>query len=85
MCVWHIFGVHVSKDVFTNSLGRYISQVVRTIPGAWLPHLFFGPTFIFTFMLHISQELFGFFVGIFSARFEDNLPGNVSVKYKRDN
>ena len=41
MCVWHNFGVHISKDVFTSSLRRYISQVVRTIPGAWLP-LFFG-------------------------------------------
>ena len=27
ICVWHHFGGHVAKDVFTNSLGRYISQV----------------------------------------------------------
>ena len=34
ICVWHNFGGLVSKDVFTNSSRRYISQVARTIPEA---------------------------------------------------
>ena len=38
ICVWHNFGGLVSKDVFTNSSRRYISQVARTIPGAWFQH-----------------------------------------------
>ena len=69
ICAWHNFGGLVSKDVFTNSSRRYISQVARTIPGAWFPLLFYGPTFVFILMLHISQKLLGFFVGFFSARY----------------
>ena len=40
ICVRHNFGGLVSKDVFTNSSRRYISQVARTIPGAYFQHFF---------------------------------------------